>query len=208
MVPEVDPGRAARAEEREGCLEEHASCFRDDISIIDGALLLRRHRVEEGVAEIGKRHPQDAVPPFPRRQDPSQGSESSRVEREDPSGRRRVDRHAGAAEAAIEQDLDEETAEGVADQDRAGGHPLEDRLVMVDDFLDTEAAQRGRRRATLRLDSGLLPRPRRRGCAKSLLLEVGGEGFPAQGRHPGAVNEDDRRIHVSPCLPGLDGQRR
>ena len=53
-----------------------------------------------------------------------------------------AERRPGRAEAAVEQQLREEPAEGVADDDRRAVEPVDDPRVVVDDVLHGEAAQR------------------------------------------------------------------
>src|SRR5207247_1637933 len=72
--------------------------------------------------------------------------------------RRRAQRHPRAPEAAVEQQLDEEAAVGVADQDRRLVEPANQLLVVIDDLGHAEALDLLRLLAEL-LDVAVLPGP-------------------------------------------------
>src|SRR5439155_8699385 len=81
---------------------------------------------------------------------------------EDALRRSRANRDARAPEPAVEQALDDEAAERVADQDRRLVERLDLLLVVVDDLVDTEALDLVGLLAQLR-DIAVLARPLRCG---------------------------------------------
>src|SRR5262245_57328658 len=117
-VREVDLGRARTIEHREGGLEERTARVRHDLRIPDGPRLVGRQRVNEGIVEFPEAPPDDLAPAERDEQDPAQRQERGRLEGEDALWRRRVDRDAGRTQPAVEEQLDEEPPERVADEDR------------------------------------------------------------------------------------------
>ena len=83
-----------------------------------------------------------------------------------PFGGAGLDRHARAAEAAVEQQLDDQAAEGVADQHRRLVELADQRLVVVDDLAQAEARELVGVVAQL-LDVAVLARPLGRRDARS-----------------------------------------
>jgi len=139
--------------------------------------------VDEGVAIFGV-GPADDLPPAERdEEDPAQRQERRRLEGEDALRWGRVDGDPGRPEPAVDEELDEEPAEGVANEDRRLVERADDALVVVDDLAQPEAGDRLLVLAKL-LDVPFLPRPfRRRGRVAAPLEELL-EALPAPGREP------------------------
>src|SRR5262249_27399428 len=112
-------------------------------------------------------------------------------EDEDALGRRRAHRHPRPPETAVEQQLDDQAAEGVADQDRRLRKRLDQRRVVIDDLVEAKTLQRLGALALL-LDAGRLPRPLGRGYVEAALREVALELLPASRREPRAVDQHQR----------------
>src|SRR5256886_1434763 len=199
LVLEVHLGRRVQVEVREPCLVEDLPGLGNRVALVRGGSVLRRERVHEGVRELveGQRH--DPMPP--RRVGKRRRSGLQRRERqhEDALRRRRAERNTRAPEAAVEQQLDEEAAVGVADQDRRLVEPPDELLVVIDDLGHAEALDRVCLLAEL-LDIGGLPGPLGHGDVEAL-LEVAGVVLPAPGREPGAVDQHQRGAAVAGHLP-------
>src|SRR5262249_5621472 len=108
---------------------------------------------------------------------------------------RRAHRHTGAAETAVEQQLDEQAAVGVADQHGRLLELADQGRVVVDDLLDAEPGRLLRRGANL-LDIALLARPLRRRDGEAALTEVVGVVLPAAARQPGTMDQHQRNRSV------------
>ena len=108
-----------------------------------------------------------------------------------PFGRRGAERDARASESAVEQELDDQAAEGVADQHRRLLERTDLLLVVVDDLRDAETFELVCLRSQL-LDVALLARPLGSGDGEPALREVVGEVLPAPGREPGAMDQHQR----------------
>src|SRR5215204_3955799 len=119
------------------------------------------------------------------------GLEGREREHEDPLGRRRAEPNACPPETAVEEQLDDEAAEGVADEHGRLVERADLLLVVVDDLGDAEPLELVRLRSQL-LDVPLLARPL--GCrdGKAALVEVVGEVLPAPRREPGAMDQHQR----------------
>ena len=95
---------------------------------------------------------------------------------------------ASGAQAAVEQDLRHQSAEGVAHDDRRRVEAADDRLVVVGDLLEAEALQRrgvlADRLHVAVVDSG--PAGGEHGVTAT--LEALLPALPAQRRHPQAMD--------------------
>jgi len=111
---------------------------------------------------------------------------------EDPLGRSRADRHAGAPEPAIEQELDDEATERVADEHRRFVERRDLRFVVIDDLRQAQALELVGRVPQV-LDVSFLARPFRRRNGIPALGEVAGELLPAPSREPRPVDEHEGR---------------
>ena len=101
-------------------------------------------------------------------------------------------RDTSRAEAAIEQDLREQSAERMAEEHRLlGQSAANDAFVVVDDFRDADSGQRGRWISPQIRQRHIFVRPRRRLDIVAARLETALELVPRQRRQPGAMNEDD-----------------
>jgi hypothetical protein len=140
--------------------------------------VLLAERVREPVGELVGREGDDAV--ARRRMRQRGGRRLQRGERQDEDAlwRRRAERHARAAEAAIEQQLDDQPAEGVADQHGRLVELADQRLVVVDDLGQAEARELVGVAAEL-LDVAVLARPLWHGDREAALAEVVLEVLPA-----------------------------
>jgi hypothetical protein len=157
---------------------------------VDGARLIDRHRVDEGEPELREAPPDDLPPAERDHEDPAERQERRRLEREDALRRSRIDRDACGAQPAVEQQLDEQTAERMADEDRGLVERADDLYVVLDDLGDPETDERGWIAADL-ADRPVLARPGRDDAPEALRLEGRDEVVPAGGGHPAAVDEDD-----------------
>src|SRR6185436_17728886 len=180
----------------ERALEEHLPGLRNDVPVIGVARLRLRDRVDEAVPELAERPAHDTRPEQRAEERRPERPEGTQLERPHAARRRGVDRHARRAQPTIEQDLREQPAERVPDEDRRlgiveGAHQL---LVVIDDLADAEALER-RWVSPNRLDRAVLARPRGRDAAIAAGLEPGEHPFPAGRRHPRAVDEHDRAGH-------------
>src|SRR4029434_1135520 len=139
--------------------------------------------------------PPDDLPPAERdKEDPAHRPERCRVEDEDAPGRGGIDGDAGRPEPAVEEQLDEESAVRVADEDRGLVEGRTDLFVVVDDLADAEAGQR-RRVGPDGFDRPVLARPGGGEASMPPRLEVGDEPVPARRRHPAAVDEENGLAH-------------
>ena len=110
---------------------------------------------------------------------------------EDALGRRGAHGDARPAETAVEQQLEDQSSERVADEDRRLVERADLLLVVVDDLVEAEALDLLRVFAEL-LDVAVLARPFGRGDGEASALEVVGEVVPAVGCEPGSVDQHER----------------
>jgi hypothetical protein len=127
----------------------------------------------------------------------AQRQERCRLEGEDTLRWGRVDRDAGRPEPAIEEQLDVETAERVADEDRRLVERAHDPVVVVDDLRDAEAGQ-WRRIGSDGLDRALFAGPGRGEASVPAGLEERDERIPAGRCHPAAMDEYDDLAQRTP----------
>jgi len=121
--------RAARLQQRERVLVEDPARLRHGLLVEDAPLLRGRKVVEESVRKRLERRRHDRLPPPPAQEDVEIRSHRGRIEREHAARRRRIERDAGASESAGEEELHEEAAERVPNQDRGFGLRLDDARV-------------------------------------------------------------------------------
>ena len=165
--------------------------FRDVVQLVRDRRLLGRERVHEAVGELLERERNDAAPRRRVRERRRGGLERREREDEDALWRRRAHDHPGETEAAVEQQLDDQAAERVPDQDGRLVECTDLLLVVVDDLLEAEAldlfgvlSQRG--------DVAVLTRPLRGGDREAALLEEPGEVLPAVRGEPGSMDQHQR----------------
>ena len=109
----------------------------------------------------------------------------------DAGRRRRIDRDAGDAEAAIEQMLDPHTAGRMADQDRFLRARADDAVIMIEDFGDAEAGELLVRHRPQFLGAAIVIGPVRRDDGEAARFVARLDRLPAVRIEPGAVDEQD-----------------
>src|SRR3954447_19758880 len=178
LVLEVHLGARVQREVGEPGLVEDAAGLGHRVALVGRRGVLLAERVREPVGELVGREGDDAV--ARRRMRQRGGRRLQRGERQDEDALRgrRAERHARAAEAAIEQQLDDQPAEGVADQHGRLVELADQRLVMVDDLGQAEARELVGVAAQL-LDVAVLARPLWHGDREAALAEVVLEVLPA-----------------------------
>ena len=190
VVAVVDLARRPRVEVGQRALEEHAAGAGHGVPLPDRLRLLRAHRVGEGVVELLGREQHRAVVVERALEDREGRLELGGREREDALGGGRVDRHAGDAVAAVEQQLGEEAAEGVAHDDRLAVEALDDVLIRLDDLVDADMLGPGGVGAQF-LRRAVEAGPRRSEHLVAGGLVAGDPVLPAERVHPQAVDEHD-----------------
>ena len=136
-------------------------------------------------------------------------AERRRRQHEDPLRRRRADRDAGGAVPAVEEELRDQAAEGMADDDRRPVEIADDPLVVA-----TIPARPRPRRAdgSRRMSAGARSTPGQPSGDRvvPLLRVTIDPGIPAVRGHPHAVDQEDRlgghagtyRTTARPCASG------
>jgi hypothetical protein len=166
-----------------------------------GRRILGRERVHERVGELVGRQRDDAVPLRRMGKRWRSGLHRREGKDEDSLRRSRAHRDAGAPEATIEQELDDQAAEGVADQDGRLVEGPDLGLVVVDDLRQTKALELVRALA-LCLDARPLTWPLGRRDVVAPALELPGERLPAARCEPGSMDEHQR----NPIGGGFHGE--
>jgi hypothetical protein len=191
----VDHGDGVRVEVRERGLEQRPAGAGDAVAVIDGPRLALAEHVAERVVELlGRQHLRRLAVAGAAERD-RRDTPLRRRQDHHALGRRRVDRDAGRAEPAVEQDLGHEAAERVAHDDRGPLELADDALVVVGDLLHAEPFER------LRVTPDLLlgpveARPRGGEDGVARVAEARVPVLPAQRGHPQPVDEDDRLRHM------------
>src|SRR5262245_47392905 len=165
-------------EVRETRLEEDLAGFWDVVLLVRGLRLLGREGVHEAVSELLERERHDPVPAGRMGQCRRNDFERRERQHEDSLRRRWAHRHAPSGEPAVEQELDNQAAERVADQDRLMLESPDLRLVVVDDLGQAKPFD-GIRRLTQLLDLALLAWPFWGRDVIAPVAEVLGERVPA-----------------------------
>ena len=185
----VDRSRRRAAHVRERRLEERPVRPRDVVLPVDRVRLLLAERVREAPSKLllGQRAQAVAVERILQRRETR--TQRRRRQQHHALRRPRSDRDSGDTEAAVEQELREDPAERVADDDRRPVEAANDLVVVVDDRLDPEPFQR--RRITARFFRIPDPRPGRCDRAIATIGVVVDPAVPAPRRHPHAVDQDN-----------------
>ena len=179
----------------EAGLVEDLSRFRDRVALVGSSSVLGCECVDEAVGELLQRQRDDAVPLRRVRERGGRRLQGRERQLQNALGRRRTHRHPGTAQTAVEQQLDEQAAVGMADQHGWLGEFVDQRRVVVDDLLHAEPCRIFGGLAHL-LDITLLARPLRRQDREAPLAKVVDVVLPATRRKPGAVNQHQRDLPV------------
>src|SRR5262249_30021577 len=159
--------------------------------------LVGQQRVDKCVAELRVAPPDDFAPAERDEQDPADRQERGRLEGKDALRRRRVDCDARRSQSAVEQHLDEETAERGPDQDRWLVERAHDPLVMIDDLTNAQTGKWPWIASDL-FDRPVLAGPGRCQAPVAARLEEGDKRLPAGWRDPAAMDENDGATHLNP----------
>ena len=120
------------------------------MGVVGRSLPVGRQRVEKRGLEAPERHRQ-RTPPAERHDDERQVRAERGETREHAARRGRVHGDAAGTQTAVEQQLNEQAAEGMADENGRLGQGGNERRVMVDDLADTGSGEsRVRRGAEVR----------------------------------------------------------
>ena len=190
-APEVDLRHGLRIEVRVARLEERPRRTRDVVAVVHGIRALTAQSVREAPVELLARERHGVVLAQRIAQRGPRGSERRERQLEHPFRRGSVERDRGRTETAVGQELRDEAAERVADDDRRLVEAADDPVVVVDDVGDREPFQRRRISAEL-LGLCVEPGPGGRQHLLTLVAVALPPVLPAQRRHPHAVNQDDR----------------
>ena len=190
----VDAAGAAAAHAGKRPLEEDAAGLGRDVRVVRGLLLGRRQAVDERVGELGRRPTHDLAPAAPGQDDRSERAEGGRLEGPDAARWCRVQGHARRAKPAVQEQLDDEPAERVADQGRRLVEGTDDLLVVGRELAHAKPQQR-RWVGPDGLHGSVLARPGRRQALVAAGLEEADHRVPAPRRHPCTVDEDDPPAH-------------
>ena len=184
-----------QVEVREASLVENLSRLRHRVPLVRRGGILGREGVDEPVRELLERQGDHAVTLGRMGEGRRARLQGRERQLQDALRRRRAHRHTGAAVAAVEQQLDEQTAVGVADQHRRLVELCDQRGVVVDDLGDPQPGGVVRRFSHL-LDVSDLARPLGRRDGEAPRAEVVDVVLPAARRQPGAVDEHQRDLSV------------
>ena len=157
-VGEVDLRRRVQREVGEPRLVEDPARLRDGVALVRRRGLLVAERVDEPVAELLGAELDDPVALGRVRERRGGGLQRRERQHEDALGRRRAERDARASQTAVEQQLDDQAAEGVPDQHGRPLQRLDQARVVVDDLVESEPGEL-RRLLAERLDVAVLARP-------------------------------------------------
>ena len=162
----------------------------DVVPLVDLRGLLLGQRVREGVVELVRREPDGLVPVRRVLEDREQRLDLRRWVDAHALGRGRVDHDAGGAAPAVEQELGERAAEGMAHDDR---RPVElrDDTGEVRNGLGHRQRRDHRRVLAERLHLDLEPWVAGRDDPVALALVVRDPLLPAARGHPQPVDQDD-----------------
>ena len=145
VVLEMELRRRMQVEVRETRLVEDLAGLGDGVALVRGGSFLGRERVDEPVRELLGRQRHDPVP-LRRMRECRRGSlERGERQQQDALRRRRAQRDARAPEPAVEQQLDDQAAERMADQHGRLVERADQPLVVVDDLGEAETRKRRRR---------------------------------------------------------------
>ena len=183
--------RGIRVEVRISGLEERTRRARDVVALVDGLRVRLAERVGEAPVELLVRQRREVVLAERVLQRRPGGAKRRERQLEHALRRGRVERDRRRAETAVREQLREQPAERVPDDDRRPVEPADDLLVVVDHVRNREPVQR--RRVTAHLGRVVAePQPGGRDHFVPLLAVALGPVLPAERRHPHAVDQDDR----------------
>ena len=191
-ILEMDLRRRVQMEVREARLVEDLNGLGNGVPVICRRGVFGRERVHEPVRELFESQWHDAVPLRRMGQRRCCGLERREGQHEDALRRCGAHRHAGSSKATVEQQLHDEAAERVSDEDRRLLERLDLTPVVVDDLGQTEALELLRSLSQL-LYVSVLAWPLGSGDGEPSVAEVVGEVLPAPCREPRSVHEHQGR---------------
>src|SRR3954471_24623146 len=180
-VLEVHIRGGVQCEVRESGLVEDPAGLGDRVALVRSGRLLGAEGVHKTVGELLERQRDDSVPRRGMRE--RRGGRLQRRERqdEDALGRRRAERDAHTSDATVEEQLDDQAPEGVADQDGRLVELADQRLIVVHDLGQPETRELVDVVSEI-LHVADLAGPLGSGDREAALSEVVGEGLPAACR--------------------------